>query len=67
MSAATARIPQAARSMTKLRYGGAISMVANCDDTQTGPLPTTAVPSTAVFHLRTWAPPLAFIGSTVSA
>src|SRR4051794_30202538 len=56
----------AARSIAKTTNGGAISIVASCDDTQTGPLPTVATARTAVFHLRTCAFGAAFIGSTVS-
>src|SRR5262245_49335494 len=56
----------AVRSMLATTSGGATSMVANCDDTHTGPLPTVALPSTAVFHLRGWALGAAFIGNTVS-
>ena len=56
----------AARSIVNATYGGATSIVANCDDTHTGPLPTVAVPRTAVFHLRTWALPAAFIGISTS-
>src|SRR5439155_9157759 len=41
-------------------------MVASCDETHAGPLPTVAVPSTAVFHLRTWALPAALIGISTS-
>src|SRR5262249_59847809 len=45
---------------------GATSIVASCDDTHTGPLPTVAVPSTAVFHCFTAAPGAAFITRRVS-
>src|ERR1700722_7382135 len=56
----------AARSIVNATYGGATSIVANCDDTHIGPLPTVAVPRTAVFHLRTWALPAALIGISTS-
>src|SRR5205807_7211634 len=46
--------------------GGATSIVASCDDTHTGPLPTVATPRTAVFHLRTWAFGAALTTSVVS-
>src|SRR3954471_5102434 len=56
----------APRSMLRLRYGGAISMVARWLDTQTGPLAMPAFPMTAYFHLRTGAPPLALSGNSTS-
>jgi hypothetical protein len=52
--------------MFKLKYGAAIWMFASWLDTQTGPFPTGAVPRTTYFHVRTGAPPLAFIGKRTS-
>ena len=43
----------AARSIAKATNGAAISSVASCDETHTGPFPTVATPRTAIFHLRT--------------
>ena len=42
----------AARSKWNAIIGGAISTVANCDDTHTGPLPMPATPQTTYFHFR---------------
>src|SRR5262249_53928696 len=49
----------AARSIAICTNGAAISSVNSCDETHIGPLPASAVATSAVFHLRTGAPPFA--------
>src|SRR5437879_9712679 len=56
----------AARSIAICTNGGATSNVNNCDDTQAGPFPASAVAISAVFHFRTWAPPFAFTKKSAS-